>query len=277
MRCKGCLSRFKNKSGLWKHLAQSQKARCKAIYINQASYLPGVGSADVGNAADTNDADDTDGAGNAAGANDTALPTDGAAPAPTDDGADQDKPPLEFDGDFFGNDYSAEDFPGWSEPEGSDGEGSEDGSNSCGGDEEGETGGDGETGDGDMVIVEEGIMEPAPVVNPTGATEEDDGGIEVPSVVNPGQQAEVERAQEQIGKPEIVTFGGLAGEPIRTGEATTTDRYQKRVHNHGGVTNPYAPFNSQTDWEVAKWAKLRGPTSTAVTDLLEIPGVSRLL
>jgi hypothetical protein len=35
----------------------------------------------------------------------------------------------------------------------------------------------------------------------------------------------------------------------------------------------WAPFRSQRDWEVARWAKMRGPTSSAVTDLLAIPAV----
>ncbi|KAG1895712.1 uncharacterized protein F5891DRAFT_1130506 [Suillus fuscotomentosus] len=34
--------------------------------------------------------------------------------------------------------------------------------------------------------------------------------------------------------------------------------------------NPYAPFNSQVDWEVAQWAKLCGPTSTTFSNLLSI-------
>ncbi|KAG1739364.1 hypothetical protein EDD22DRAFT_787098 [Suillus occidentalis] len=41
--------------------------------------------------------------------------------------------------------------------------------------------------------------------------------------------------------------------------------------------NPYHPFNSQIEWEVARWAKLRGATSTAFSDLLSIDGVSERL
>ncbi|KAG9315400.1 hypothetical protein JVU11DRAFT_4549 [Chiua virens] len=37
---------------------------------------------------------------------------------------------------------------------------------------------------------------------------------------------------------------------------------------------PYWPFTSQLDWEVAHWAKMRGPGSTAVSELLSINGVS---
>ncbi|KAH9173192.1 hypothetical protein EDB89DRAFT_2113987 [Lactarius sanguifluus] len=35
----------------------------------------------------------------------------------------------------------------------------------------------------------------------------------------------------------------------------------------------WAPFRSQSDWEIARWAKMRGPTSSAVADILAIPEV----
>lgn len=41
----------------------------------------------------------------------------------------------------------------------------------------------------------------------------------------------------------------------------------------GPPSNPYSPFNSKADWELAKWAKLRGPSSTAFTELMEITSV----
>jgi hypothetical protein len=41
----------------------------------------------------------------------------------------------------------------------------------------------------------------------------------------------------------------------------------------GFTDSPWAPFRSQLDWDVACWAKLRGPTSTALSELLAIPGV----
>jgi hypothetical protein len=39
------------------------------------------------------------------------------------------------------------------------------------------------------------------------------------------------------------------------------------------LTNAWAPFTSKLDWEIAKWAKLRGAGSTAFSDLLAIDGV----
>ena len=35
----------------------------------------------------------------------------------------------------------------------------------------------------------------------------------------------------------------------------------------------WSPFTSQRDWLFARWAKMRGPTSSAVTELLAIPEV----
>jgi hypothetical protein len=51
-------------------------------------------------------------------------------------------------------------------------------------------------------------------------------------------------------------------------------------HDNSGLVAPgdsesiWAPFQSQCDWQVAHWAKMRGPTSSAFTDLLAIPEVS---
>ncbi|EDR06040.1 uncharacterized protein LACBIDRAFT_329283 [Laccaria bicolor S238N-H82] len=41
----------------------------------------------------------------------------------------------------------------------------------------------------------------------------------------------------------------------------------------GGGDNPWAPFNSKKDWEIARWAKLRGAGSTAFSELLATDGV----
>ena len=41
------------------------------------------------------------------------------------------------------------------------------------------------------------------------------------------------------------------------------------------TNNPYAPFLSKTEWEIARWAKLRGPGSTAFSELMGIDGVSQ--
>ncbi|KAJ3575317.1 hypothetical protein NP233_g1175 [Leucocoprinus birnbaumii] len=60
----------------------------------------------------------------------------------------------------------------------------------------------------------------------------------------------------------------------KCGAAFKTSQGRNSDSNH---VNPYAPFNSQIDWLVARWAKLRGPGSTALSDLLGIPGVHEAL
>lgn len=42
-------------------------------------------------------------------------------------------------------------------------------------------------------------------------------------------------------------------------------------------SNIYAPFNSQTDWEMARWAKLNSSSTTAITELLGISGLHEKL
>ncbi|KAJ3520504.1 hypothetical protein NMY22_g12728 [Coprinellus aureogranulatus] len=63
------------------------------------------------------------------------------------------------------------------------------------------------------------------------------------------------------------------GQPLEFRDATD-EQYSKAVDSASGL---WAPFNSRMDWEIAKWAKLRGPGSTAFSDLLAIPGVAEAL
>jgi len=42
----------------------------------------------------------------------------------------------------------------------------------------------------------------------------------------------------------------------------------------GNSDNPYAPFASKMEWEIACWAKLWGPSSMAFTGLMGIKGIS---
>ncbi|KAI9440231.1 hypothetical protein BJY52DRAFT_1229557 [Lactarius psammicola] len=62
---------------------------------------------------------------------------------------------------------------------------------------------------------------------------------------------------------------GHPGAPVSgTGQASVFEA----MHNTTGDLI-WAPFRSQCDWEIARWAKMRGPTSTAVMELLAIPEV----
>ncbi|KAJ7046406.1 hypothetical protein C8F04DRAFT_1024813 [Mycena alexandri] len=79
-------------------------------------------------------------------------------------------------------------------------------------------------------------------------------------------------------KPIIVKFTdtfprSAAGRPMSSNVSKTSEETYKSSLGSSTDANPYAPFNSKMDWEVAKWAKLRGSGSTAFTDLLHIDGV----
>ena len=65
-----------------------------------------------------------------------------------------------------------------------------------------------------------------------------------------------------FGRPGAPTPGTTHAPPLQ--QATST----------GSL---WAPFQSQLDWDIARWAKLRGQTSTAVSELLAIPGVRTCL
>ncbi|KAM6491367.1 hypothetical protein JOM56_013141 [Amanita muscaria] len=67
-----------------------------------------------------------------------------------------------------------------------------------------------------------------------------------------------------------------AGTVYSSVEVAENTRYEALV-GEALLHNPYAPFTSQLEWEIAKWAKLRGPSSTAFTDLMAIDGVQEQL
>ncbi len=82
--------------------------------------------------------------------------------------------------------------------------------------------------------------------------------------------------QPMVEGHEIKDFPGMeAGAPkvTPTARKSTYTKYQERLNRE----SVYAPFASKLDWEVARWAKLCGPSSSALDELLRIEGVSRLL
>ncbi|KAI0041099.1 hypothetical protein FA95DRAFT_1501909 [Auriscalpium vulgare] len=70
----------------------------------------------------------------------------------------------------------------------------------------------------------------------------------------------------------IVHFPGLAGAAIPQAAPRTYDAYREGLAANDPA-NLWAPFASKMEWEVANWAKMRGPTSTAFTELLQIEGL----
>jgi hypothetical protein len=63
---------------------------------------------------------------------------------------------------------------------------------------------------------------------------------------------------------------GRPGAPI-TGAGEGVSLYHSSLEAF--ATSVWAPFHSQCDWEIARWAKMRGPSSSAMEELLAIPEV----
>ena len=75
---------------------------------------------------------------------------------------------------------------------------------------------------------------------------------------------------ELNNKPYIVKFKkGKAGK-VYTDHDINRTTYISQL---GNPENPFSPFSSKIEWEIAHWAKTRGPSSTAFTELMSIDGV----
>ncbi|KAF8878336.1 hypothetical protein BD779DRAFT_1474853 [Infundibulicybe gibba] len=167
--------------------------------------------------------------------------------------------PTAFTGDFFGADYTEEDFGMLDEasvtvmPLDSDDESNSDSS--------------------DDGFNQGNRWEPPPSFRSPSPTNQiiDSDDEDVP--LRPNLE------ERFLQRPTVVTFqdtypGSLAGMPIPTTPASKSGYLGYKAQlGTDGETNIWAPFKSQLDWEVAKWAKLRGPSSTAFTELLKLEGV----
>ncbi|KAJ6475468.1 hypothetical protein C8R45DRAFT_1102753 [Mycena sanguinolenta] len=173
-----------------------------------------------------------------------------------------------FEGDLFGDDYTQDDFNYLSD----------------------------DTSDSEN---EPDMDEDDPIAADRGAAEDAlaaEGWEPLRCVAEPGEDSEMEDicpetappareirkvAEDRFHeKPTMVKFPGngpatRAGEPISPDRSASTEEQYSKIL--GATGNIYSPFTSKMDWEVARWAKLRGSGSTAFTDLLKIEGVAAAL
>ncbi|KAF8811590.1 hypothetical protein BYT27DRAFT_7231651 [Phlegmacium glaucopus] len=77
-------------------------------------------------------------------------------------------------------------------------------------------------------------------------------------------------------KPYVVKFSkGKAGATYTNPDCI--DQNTAYTSQIGNQENPFNPFHSKIEWEVALWAKTQGPSSTAFTELMSIEGVPERL
>ncbi|KAI1781775.1 hypothetical protein LXA43DRAFT_977924 [Ganoderma leucocontextum] len=179
--------------------------------------------------------------------------------------------PQQFEGDYFGeyqpgdcddfDDYNA-DADENPEPDGDDDEVAEEAEA-----EEADT----------LNFQEEGSWEEPPPQDDDDAIAmdvDDEGLVEDRSTEALDLRTAQHRAQEQLCTKTFVNRfpDPRAGAPLLTKESSAYDNYQTELDPEG--ENPYRPFTSRLDWEIARWAKMRGPGSSAVTELLAIKGVN---
>ena len=83
-----------------------------------------------------------------------------------------------------------------------------------------------------------------------------------------------EAEQDLERRPFVTKYpGGMAGAVHSKASMGENEKYGLRIGDES-QENIYAPFASQLDWEVARWAKIRGPGSNSFTELMAIDGVS---
>lgn len=240
--CEGCGRAFTS-VGYGMHLSQTDDPRCSRIYQEYLAYEP----------------------------------------YSSDSESDDEALPVPFEGDFFGTsqDYTEDDFG--MALDGEDFAMQVDGQNESDWEhdevEQEEEGTDNEDEDGFAEEYEVGWEPPVPNSNLDLESEERDEPLVREENSDDGHTREEERedAEDSLhSHPTIVDFPSFqAGNPIQTGPTTdsTYALYGKSVPY--SEENVYAPFASKREWEIARWAKLRGPGSTALSELLKIDGVSK--
>ncbi|KAJ3792701.1 hypothetical protein GGU11DRAFT_818959 [Lentinula aff. detonsa] len=80
-----------------------------------------------------------------------------------------------------------------------------------------------------------------------------------------------------ICEPHIVHYPDPCAGALIEFQGEIVDEYSQYSHNLKAGLNAWAPFGSKIEWEIARWAKLRGTSSTAFTELLAIDGVCEKL
>ena len=187
------------------------------------------------------------------------------------DAASHGLPNGAFEGDFFGGaaEYAQEGF-GYVDSDSEDGDAGDYGDDGDDGDEE-----EDDVSAQDAADIAKGY-EPErrqPLELDDDAVMEDANTL--PKTAAPSRATRKAAEDRFHHKPITEMYPGtLAGKPISAVRMKTAEE-EYRTLIDSTAENPYAPFKSKMDWEVAKWAKLRGSGSTAFTDLLNVEGVCK--
>ncbi|THU89883.1 hypothetical protein K435DRAFT_821260 [Dendrothele bispora CBS 962.96] len=184
---------------------------------------------------------------------------------------DEQDEPDQFVGDFFGQDYGDKDFPGFGTDK-DDISSDKDNGEISGSDND-------EPGYSLEPVWEPSRPQPAVVVE----SMDDDDMILTPPRRPPN--VPLRNVPAHRDGIHVVKFGGQAGAAVSSSPNSGSQSFRNssegfnayKASIQGSDRNQWAPFTSRMDWEVARWAKLRGTGSTAFDDLLAIKGVDEAL
>lgn len=173
-----------------------------------------------------------------------------------------------FAGDFFGTDYTSDDFPGFEE-----------------------AAADSDLPDEAWATESDTSEDPESEAEPELESDPESNGSVTPEPVQPDpadNQPDNAFAQADPSIGRIACENNLREEIdvvhckcLRAGEVTAWAedniahaRYENNLKDHEAL---YWPFKSRLDYAIARWSKLRGPSSSALDELLSIEGVSDAL
>ena len=119
-------------------------------------------------------------------------------------------------------------------------------------------------------------LEPDRLPNPWISNSNDTEVSDLDGVTQRASRLQGGAKAELNNKPYVVKFkGGMAGAVYMDQDGVDGNTaYTSQI---GNPDNPFSPFSSRMEWEIANWAKTRGPSSTAFTELMSIEGVSVVL
>ncbi|KAI0317280.1 hypothetical protein OF83DRAFT_157082 [Amylostereum chailletii] len=253
--CPGCNCVFDRPSGLSQHLAKSSRMGSKANPFCRAAYLslPATTPSEPEAVEDTHDPE----------------------PAPPE------HPPPAFEGDFFGHDYNEADFGVDMNIDNPD-EPPMPGLESDDEDDEDEEDRRDEEVDAELYN-ELMTTRWEPAINPNSPAGPD---VSIDPAADSGEMPAQTPATEQrqcssvfpSSNPIIVPFPlQTAGAPISQLRSPSEYEAQRMSNDTQGTGNIWVPFKSKIDWTMAYWAKMRGPSSTAMTELLQMDEIPQRL
>jgi hypothetical protein len=245
--CSGCGDGFAYRA-FSLHLAQTRNPPCRAIYEKQKAYIPG------------------------ANANDDNGPPEPAAAHDSFRSNSQPGSPNQFSGDYFGTDYDYDDdeYADWDDHDDDLIQESDSSSEESDWDEL------------DPNTELEWDLPPAPPNQPeprvSTPSEDDDDPMDDERGRSLTEEEKLRDAANGLYlKPFVVKFpSARAGEILHDDGHSAYRDYEQEL-GPNAAENLYEPFAHALDWEFAQWSKLRGPSSTSASELMNIDGVCSLV